>query len=152
MPAATTSVKMMSDERKAQAPVPSRNDSRVGNANANAKADHKHFDQAAQPQRIRSSPGAAPEDSKNGPHSQPTNERTSSKKRRKPQVLDESSRRERNAREQKRSLKLSNQITELQTLLATGGVAVPKGTKSEVLNHTIKYIQSMRLQHLRVEA
>ena len=150
MPAATTSVKMMSDERKAQAPAPSRNDSRVGNANANA--GHKHFDHEAQPQRIRSSPGVAPEASKNGPHSQPTNERTSSKKRRKPQVLDESSRRERNAREQKRSLKLSNQITELQTLLATGGVTVPKGTKSEVLSHTITYIRSMRMEHLQAQA
>lgn len=55
-----------------------------------------------------------------------------------------SKRKERNAREKDRSSRISQQIDELRMVLSSGGVVVPKGTKSHVLTEAAKYIQMLQ--------
>lgn len=66
----------------------------------------------------------------------------SSKKRRK---TNDRKRVERNAREKERSFRITKQINDIRDLLASGGVIVPKGTKSSVLGEAAGYIRT--LQH-----
>lgn len=65
--------------------------------------------------------------------------------------LDENKREERNAREKERSFRISRQINELRGLLSTGGVIVPKGTKSSVLTEAANYIRMLQQHQYRSE-
>ena len=60
-------------------------------------------------------------------------------------------REERNAREKERSFRISHQISELRTLLSSGGVIVPKGTKSSVLTEAANYIRMLQQHQYRSE-
>lgn len=74
-----------------------------------------------------------------------------SKGRSKKKRIDENKREERNQREKERSLRISKQITELRALLASGGVVVPKGTKSSVLTEAATYIRMLQQHQYRSE-
>lgn len=63
----------------------------------------------------------------------------------------ENKREERNQREKERSFRISKQITELRNLLSSGGVAVPKGTKSSVLTEAANYIRTLQQHQYRSE-
>lgn len=76
-----------------------------------------------------------------------TGQSGSKKKRR----VDGSKREERNAREKERSFRISRQINELRNLLSTGGVIVPKGTKSSVLTEAANYIRMLQQHQYRSE-
>lgn len=65
--------------------------------------------------------------------------------------LDENKREERNAREKERSFRISKQINELRALLSSGGVIVPKGTKSSVLTEAANYIRMLQQHQYRSE-
>ena len=65
--------------------------------------------------------------------------------------LDERKREERNLREKERSLRISKQINELRDLLSSGGVIVPKGTKSSVLTEAANYIRMLQQHQYRSE-
>mmetsp|Transcript_27717 Transcript_27717/g.65110 ORF Transcript_27717/g.65110 Transcript_27717/m.65110 type:complete len:563 (-) Transcript_27717:2245-3933(-) len=65
--------------------------------------------------------------------------------------LDDSKREERNAREKERSFRISKQINELRALLSSGGVIVPKGTKSSVLTEAANYIRMLQQHQYRSE-
>lgn len=64
---------------------------------------------------------------------------------------DDHKREERNAREKERSFRISKQINELRTLLSSGGVIVPKGTKSSVLTEAANYIRMLQQHQYRSE-
>lgn len=70
---------------------------------------------------------------------------------RKKKRLDEMKREERNAREKERSFRISRQISELRGLLSSGGVIVPKGTKSSVLTEAANYIRMLQQHQYRSE-
>jgi hypothetical protein len=70
---------------------------------------------------------------------------------RKKNKLDNMKREERNAREKERSFRISRQINELRNLLSTGGVIVPKGTKSSVLTEAANYIRLLQQHQYRSE-
>ena len=72
----------------------------------------------------------------------------SAKKKKK---LDDMKREERNAREKERSFRISAQINELRNLLSSGGVIVPKGTKSSVLTEAANYIRMLQQHQYRSE-
>ena len=74
---------------------------------------------------------------------------TSSGKKRK--KMDDHKREERNAREKERSFRISKQINELRNLLSSGGVIVPKGTKSSVLTEAANYIRMLQQHQYRSE-
>jgi hypothetical protein len=78
-----------------------------------------------------------------------TNETGSSGRKKK--KLDNMKREERNAREKERSFRISRQINELRNLLSTGGVIVPKGTKSSVLTEAANYIRMLQQHQYRSE-
>jgi Helix-loop-helix DNA-binding domain len=65
--------------------------------------------------------------------------------------IDEDKREERNAREKERSFRISRQINELRNLLSSGGVIVPKGTKSSVLTEAANYIRMLQQHQYRSE-
>jgi len=65
--------------------------------------------------------------------------------------LNEDKREERNAREKERSFRISKQINELRALLSSGGVIVPKGTKSSVLTEAANYIRMLQQHQYRSE-
>lgn len=65
---------------------------------------------------------------------------------RKNRRIENSIRERRNAREKERSFRISRQINELRDLLSSGGVIVPKGTKSSVLTEAANYIRMLQ-QH-----
>lgn len=71
--------------------------------------------------------------------------------RKKKKKLNEGKREERNAREKERSFRISKQIDELRALLSTGGVIVPKGTKSSVLVEAANYIRMLQQHQYRSE-
>eukprot|EP00986_Skeletonema_menzelii_P019822 scaffold29295_cov160-Skeletonema_menzelii.AAC.1 len=73
----------------------------------------------------------------------------SGSKKKKP--LTNERREERNMREKERSLKITQQIHELRNLLSSGGVIVPKGTKSTILAEAANYIRLLQQQHNRSE-
>lgn len=58
--------------------------------------------------------------------------------------LTEESRVERNVREQKRSLHISQQINEIRNIITKGGMYVQKATKCGVLQDAIDYIQKLQ--------
>jgi Helix-loop-helix DNA-binding domain len=58
---------------------------------------------------------------------------------------------ERNQREKERSLRISRQISELRNLLSSGGIVVPKGTKSSVLTEAANYIRMLQQHQYRSE-
>jgi hypothetical protein len=64
---------------------------------------------------------------------------------------DDHKREERNAREKERSFRISKQINELRALLSSGGVIVPKGTKSSVLTEAANYIRMLQQHQCRSE-
>lgn len=66
-------------------------------------------------------------------------------------ALDDTKREERNAREKERSYRISKQINELRNLLSSGGVIVPKGTKSSVLTEAANYIRMLQQHQYRSE-
>ena len=70
---------------------------------------------------------------------------------RKKKKLDDFKREERNAREKERSFRISRQINELRNLLSSGGVIVPKGTKSSVLTEAANYIRMLQQHQYRSE-
>jgi PAS domain S-box-containing protein len=72
-----------------------------------------------------------------------------SNKKKKP--LTDERREERNMREKERSLKITQQIHELRNLLSSGGVIVPKGTKSTILTEAANYIRLLQQQQHRSE-
>lgn len=74
-----------------------------------------------------------------------------SRGRNKKKRVDENKREERNQREKERSLRISKQITELRSLLASGGVVVPKGTKNSVLTEAANYIRMLQQHQYRSE-
>uniref|UniRef100_A0A7S4T1V0 BHLH domain-containing protein n=1 Tax=Ditylum brightwellii TaxID=49249 RepID=A0A7S4T1V0_9STRA len=65
--------------------------------------------------------------------------------------IDDNKREERNAREKERSFRISRQIGELRSLLSSGGVIVPKGTKSSVLTEAANYIRMLQQHQYRSE-
>jgi len=65
--------------------------------------------------------------------------------------MDDNKREERNAREKERSFRISKQINELRALLSSGGVIVPKGTKSSVLTEAANYIRMLQQHQYRSE-
>ena len=71
--------------------------------------------------------------------------------RNKKKKLDDMKREERNAREKERSFRISKQINELRDLLSSGGVIVPKGTKSSVLTEAANYIRMLQQHQYRSE-
>eukprot|EP00574_Skeletonema_japonicum_P012529 CAMPEP_0201728488 /NCGR_PEP_ID=MMETSP0593-20130828/16084_1 /ASSEMBLY_ACC=CAM_ASM_000672 /TAXON_ID=267983 /ORGANISM="Skeletonema japonicum, Strain CCMP2506" /LENGTH=392 /DNA_ID=CAMNT_0048220609 /DNA_START=192 /DNA_END=1370 /DNA_ORIENTATION=- len=73
----------------------------------------------------------------------------SGSKKKKP--LTNERREERNMREKERSLKITQQIHELRNLLSSGGVIVPKGTKSTILAEAANYIRLLQQQYNRSE-
>ena len=77
-------------------------------------------------------------------HSQEDSEDTKKKSK-----LHDSKREERNAREKERSFRISRQINELRSLLSSGGVIVPKGTKSSVLSEAANYIRMLQQHQYR---
>jgi hypothetical protein len=78
-------------------------------------------------------------------------EQGSQKGSRKKKKVGEVKREERNAREKERSFRISRQINELRGLLSTGGVIVPKGTKSSVLTEAANYIRMLQQHQYRSE-
>lgn len=78
-------------------------------------------------------------------------EKVSQKGPRKKKKLDDLKREERNAREKERSFRISKQINELRNLLSSGGVIVPKGTKSSVLTEAANYIRMLQQHQYRSE-
>lgn len=70
-------------------------------------------------------------------------------KKKKP--LTNERREERNMREKERSLKITQQIGELRSLLSLGGVIVPKGTKSTILTEAANYIRLLQQHQYRSE-
>jgi Helix-loop-helix DNA-binding domain len=70
---------------------------------------------------------------------------------RKKNRLDDMKREERNAREKERTFRISKQINDLRNLLSTGGVIVPKGTKSSVLTEAANYIRMLQQHQYRSE-
>lgn len=84
------------------------------------------------------------------PQKPPANKATKGKNK-KTKFLDENKREERNAREKERSFRISRQINELRNLLASGGVIVPKGTKSSVLTEAANYIRMLQQHQYRSE-
>lgn len=70
---------------------------------------------------------------------------------RKKKRVDDTKREERNAREKERSFRISRQINELRNLLSSGGVIVPKGTKSSVLTEAANYIRMLQQHQYRSE-
>jgi Helix-loop-helix DNA-binding domain len=72
-------------------------------------------------------------------------------KKSKKNELGEDKREERNAREKERSFRISRQINELRNLLSSGGVIVPKGTKSSVLTEAANYIRVLQQHQYRSE-
>ena len=70
---------------------------------------------------------------------------------RKKKKVDDTKREERNAREKERSFRISRQINELRNLLSSGGVIVPKGTKSSVLTEAANYIRMLQQHQYRSE-
>jgi len=78
-----------------------------------------------------------------------THESSPSKPNRK--RMNDFKREERNAREKERSYRIANQINELRGLLSTGGVIVPKGTKSSVLTEAANYIRMLQQHQYRSE-
>jgi hypothetical protein len=70
---------------------------------------------------------------------------------RKKKKIDDVKREERNAREKERSFRISKQINELRALLSSGGVIVPKGTKSSVLTEAANYIRMLQQHQYRSE-
>jgi PAS domain-containing protein len=71
--------------------------------------------------------------------------------RKKPKKIDDSKREERNAREKERSFRISKQINELRDLLSSGGVIIPKGTKSSVLTEAANYIRMLQQHQYKSE-
>lgn len=71
--------------------------------------------------------------------------------RKKAKKMDDNKREERNAREKERSCRISKQINELRGLLSSGGVIVPKGTKSSVLTEAANYIRMLQQHQYRSE-
>ena len=71
--------------------------------------------------------------------------------RKKKKKAVDSKREERNAREKERSFRISKQIGELRSLLSSGGVIVPKGTKSSVLTEAANYIRLLQQHHYSSE-
>jgi len=65
--------------------------------------------------------------------------------------LNDFKREERNAREKERSYRIAKQINELRNLLSSGGVIVPKGTKSSVLTEAANYIRMLQQHQYRSE-
>ena len=65
--------------------------------------------------------------------------------------MNEDIREERNAREKERSFRISRQINEIRNLLSSGGVIVPKGTKSSVLTEAASYIRMLQQHQYRSE-
>jgi hypothetical protein len=65
--------------------------------------------------------------------------------------LDDGKRVERNQREKERSYRITSQINELRSLLSTGGVIVPKGTKNAVLTEAANYIRILQQQQYKSE-
>merc|ERR1719491_1337962 len=65
--------------------------------------------------------------------------------------MNDFKREERNAREKERSYRIAKQINELRNLLSSGGVIVPKGTKSSVLTEAANYIRMLQQHQYRSE-
>lgn len=80
-----------------------------------------------------------------------TVQRGGGRSKKKAKKLDDSKREERNAREKERSFRISKQINELRSLLSSGGVIVPKGTKSSVLTEAANYIRMLQQHQYRSE-
>ena len=77
--------------------------------------------------------------------------KSSTNKRKYKAKENENKREERNQREKERSFRISKQITELRDLLSSGGVVVPKGTKSSVLTEAATYIRMLQQHQYRSE-
>jgi len=71
--------------------------------------------------------------------------------RKKTKKIDDCKREERNAREKERSFRISKQINELRDLLSSGGVIIPKGTKSSVLTEAANYIRMLQQHQYKSE-
>jgi len=89
---------------------------------------------------------ASPSPKKRTPDALPSAELEPRKK-----PLTNARRQERNLREKERSLKITQQITELRNLLSAGGVIVPKGTKSTTLTEVGNYIRALQQQQYQSE-
>lgn len=71
--------------------------------------------------------------------------------RKRTKKVDGNKREERNQREKERSFRISKQINELRNLLSSGGVVVPKGTKSSVLTEAASYIRMLQKHQYQSE-
>jgi hypothetical protein len=72
-------------------------------------------------------------------------------KSRKKKRGDSHKREERNQREKERSFRIAKQISDLRNLLSSGGVVIPKGTKSSVLTEAANYIRMLQQHQYRSE-
>lgn len=101
-------------------------------------------------ERKRKEPPNVAVDSK-PPPSEQTSDSSAKRGRRNKKPLNDMKREERNQREKERSFRISKQITELRNLLATGGIMVPKGTKSSVLTEAANYIRMLQQHQYKSE-
>ena len=103
-------------------------------------------DEAATKQEGKSSNSASPSKVVSESTSQSDDQPPKKKKR-----ANDKKREERNAREKERSFRIAKQINELRDLLSSGGVVVPKGTKSSVLTEAANYIRMLQQHQYRSE-
>ena len=65
--------------------------------------------------------------------------------------ISKADREERNAREKERSLRISSKISEIRDLLSSGGVIIPKPSKSSVLTEAATYIRMLERHLFKTE-
>eukprot|EP00571_Detonula_confervacea_P015215 CAMPEP_0172297654 /NCGR_PEP_ID=MMETSP1058-20130122/590_1 /TAXON_ID=83371 /ORGANISM="Detonula confervacea, Strain CCMP 353" /LENGTH=405 /DNA_ID=CAMNT_0013006827 /DNA_START=223 /DNA_END=1440 /DNA_ORIENTATION=- len=94
---------------------------------------------------------SAPASLKRKPDAPPSNSMEEDEFNKKKKPLTNERREERNMREKERSLKITQQISELRDLLGLGGVIVPKGTKSTILTEAANYIRLLQQHQYRSE-
>jgi len=103
---------------------------------------------AAQPIRIPSAATAATQSTQ---VSSSVTDISSPPPKKKTRMTAADRREERNQREKERSFRISKQIDELRVLLSSGGVIVPKGTKSAVLSEAANYIRMLQQHQYKSE-
>jgi len=118
-----------------------------GNDSGGYNSDDEGSGSKAQPVKTVSDESGAPP--RGG--SVATDSQKGEPKGKKKKKLDTRKREERNAREKERSFRISKQINELRNLLSSGGVIVPKGTKSSVLTEAANYIRMLQQHQYRSE-
>lgn len=141
--------------KKAEESKPSRKrkaSDKSGNDSGGYNSDDEGSGSKAQPVKtVSDEPGASSRGGSAATDSRKGECVGGSPKGKKKKKLDTRKREERNAREKERSFRISKQINELRNLLSSGGVIVPKGTKSSVLTEAANYIRMLQQHQYRSE-